>query len=112
MDPNAALATARRVVTNHRNGEEIDCDPDTDALLELVDAFEALDEWITKGGFPPAAWTTETPSNALPDACDEFEGDGDYCTRCGWHDEGHGDMPCCADWCGLHVDHDGPCRER
>ncbi len=51
-------------------------------------------------------------TGALDEACAEFEGDGDYCIRCGWHNEGHGDMPCCADWCGLHVDHDGPCRER
>ncbi len=37
---------------------------------------------------------------------------GDYCGNCGWHREGHPPMACCADWCGLHVSHDGPCRER
>jgi hypothetical protein len=58
-------------------------------------------------------FTTHVPPKPHPEACVLFiEGGGDYCTSCGWHEEGHGDMPCCADWCGLHVDHDGPCKER
>lgn len=43
MDPNAALEALRLAVRS---------DEDSQA------AFEALDEWLSKGGFLPAAWDT------------------------------------------------------
>ena len=52
MDPNAALNTARKAVQIARTGSD-SMDGWADDLLE---AFEALDEWLTKGGFPPEEW--------------------------------------------------------
>jgi hypothetical protein len=56
MDPNEALATIRKVVAKIRNDETA---ATLDAFMELetiTDAFEALDEWLTRGGFPPVDW--------------------------------------------------------
>lgn len=49
MDPNAALAELRALVAD---GHETDSD-DHDRIAELV---RALDTWISRGGFLPAAW--------------------------------------------------------
>lgn len=58
MDPNANLAEqkriARRLLALDRPLVEIAAD--ASRLAELV---EALDEWITKGGFLPSAWTSK-----------------------------------------------------
>ena len=45
MDPNATL----RAIRVHLAAEE----PEPGSLAELV---EALDEWITRGGFLPSDW--------------------------------------------------------
>lgn len=45
MDPNATLAAIREIT-----GRDEHADPE---LAELVDA---LDQWLSKGGFLPAAW--------------------------------------------------------
>ena len=45
MDPNAALAKVRELIGD---GDSAD--------VLLVDAFEALDEWLSKGGFLPSDW--------------------------------------------------------
>jgi hypothetical protein len=29
---------------------------DADDFIRIIELFEGLDEWLTKGGFPPAAW--------------------------------------------------------
>lgn len=64
MDPNEALKTIRKITPSLREwgeAEEWAVDPtsltnhDAD-LLELADAFEALDQWLAKGGFLPADW--------------------------------------------------------
>lgn len=56
MDPNAALEAARAqaslIVGRHEAGEEVE----TGHVELLVENFQALDEWLTKGGFAPAAW--------------------------------------------------------
>lgn len=44
MDPNECLRLARQALRDGR---------DTDAAAH----FEDLDEWLTKGGFAPSAWT-------------------------------------------------------
>jgi hypothetical protein len=49
MDPNAALATLRALTADALNGKEVD-------VMELAESFEALDQWIGKGGFLPDAW--------------------------------------------------------
>lgn len=50
MDPNEALKQAREAVARLKRGNEID-----DAI-DLAEAFEALDMWLTNGGFLPEAW--------------------------------------------------------
>lgn len=54
MDPNATLTAIRDIVaktyTEHGAG--------TGDLAQLVDLVEALDGWLAKGGFTPAAWAS------------------------------------------------------
>jgi len=50
MDPNAALASLRRLST--RVAEKSD-DP---YAADLAEKFSGLDQWLSRGGFPPAAW--------------------------------------------------------
>ena len=61
MDPDAALALIRTGVAlfNSRQdrGDEAAA---ADAAVEIMEAIEGLDNWITNGGFLPRAWTKET----------------------------------------------------
>lgn len=50
MDPNAALAEIRELVKREND------DQDGSWAIAAVERFEALDEWITNGGFLPADW--------------------------------------------------------
>jgi hypothetical protein len=54
MDPNEALKNARIAL------ERVRSSPfnviDVSIADELADAFEALDGWLTNGGFLPTAW--------------------------------------------------------
>jgi hypothetical protein len=57
MDPEAALAEAREAMAEFRRqygrgnyGEA------AEAAVALADSFAALDGWLSKGGFAPAAW--------------------------------------------------------
>jgi hypothetical protein len=55
MDPNEALRKAREALKQYRGA-----DSSGDAVFpaeELADAFEALDTWLSNGGFLPRAWT-------------------------------------------------------
>jgi hypothetical protein len=52
VDPDVLLARARDIVADL---EELPSNRE-DLLAELVELFVALDEWLTAGGFPPAAW--------------------------------------------------------
>lgn len=54
MDPNTTLATLRELCANQLSGKD-GADPSTIGG-EIAEAFEALDEWITKGGFLPSDW--------------------------------------------------------
>ena len=58
MDPNTRLAELRELVTMVAlsGGDMERTEPYPQAALELAEKFEELDEWITKGGFLPAAW--------------------------------------------------------
>lgn len=49
MDPNATLAIIRANVNAIVNEEEGD-------IIELSEAFEVLDHWLTQGGFLPTEW--------------------------------------------------------
>jgi hypothetical protein len=55
MDPDANLAELRRIATRVLAApsiEEIDC-ADAERIADLVDA---LDGWLSRGGFLPDAW--------------------------------------------------------
>lgn len=63
MDPNAALARARTALSKHRDlmeKSEQEEYVDTGDLLniceDLAQAFGALDEWLSGGGFKPHDW--------------------------------------------------------
>ena len=53
MDPNEALRRLRALVAtirgsmNHYDHRQVD---------DLIETFDALDDWLTKGGFLPATW--------------------------------------------------------
>jgi len=51
MDPNAALAQMRIFAALIVDGKGTESE-----AIELAEAVQALDEWIKRGGFLPAAW--------------------------------------------------------
>jgi hypothetical protein len=64
MDPEVALAKARDALARFRAADAADGDPTAaylDAGADLADAFEALDNWMSQGGFPPPGWNFAGP---------------------------------------------------
>lgn len=55
MDPNETLERLRMAVRAFRACND-EFDRHWDHPETLVDAAEALDEWLSKGGFLPEAW--------------------------------------------------------
>jgi hypothetical protein len=55
VDPNATLARLRELARRCVQGALVDR-METEEMAEL---FEALDTWITRGGFLPEAWARE-----------------------------------------------------
>ena len=55
MDPNAALGAMRRLSADILADWPEDDDNVTPAI-ELAEAFQGLDEWLSAGGFRPDAW--------------------------------------------------------
>jgi hypothetical protein len=54
MDPNAALKRLKELLAeplNDKDASELRL-----LLREVGEQFEALDEWLVKGGFPPSDW--------------------------------------------------------
>ncbi|MET3349054.1 UNVERIFIED_ORG: hypothetical protein ABID57_000723 [Arthrobacter sp. UYEF1] len=62
MDPTEALKELRsRVFYAQANKESGLVFPDNDPeenLARIVELFQALDTWLTRGGFMPAQWTS------------------------------------------------------
>ena len=56
MDPDETLRNARQADEDYR--ETDDAETANDASERLAEAFRALDDWLSKGGFPPADWTS------------------------------------------------------
>lgn len=54
MDPNANLAVVRRLAASILDGER-------DLADSLAEHVQALDEWLSRGGFLPSAWRTRPP---------------------------------------------------
>jgi hypothetical protein len=52
MDPDATLAQIRELMATHHTHNDLG-EEETAQLVELIDA---LDEWMTKGGFLPTDW--------------------------------------------------------
>jgi hypothetical protein len=80
MDPNEALKNARAALVRFRRAPSPSLDACTalDAADDLADAFQALDTWLTYGGFLPDEWKGECKHVWVPD--------GDItaiCERCG-----------------------------
>ena len=63
MDPNEALKNARAALAMIRARP---ISTEDGAYEQFTDAFEALDGWLSKGGFLPDAWELEssTPKDA------------------------------------------------
>jgi hypothetical protein len=57
MDPNAALTQIREIVASWHTDESGDAIETGSTLVELI---QGLDEWLSKGGFTPEAWSAET----------------------------------------------------
>ena len=58
MDPDAALAAIREAIMRiETSGRQYENHPDVDSLIEH---FQALDEWLSKGGFSPNSWENAT----------------------------------------------------
>lgn len=55
MDPNELLRELRASVERLRN-EELDRDDEHELLYAVVEGFDNLDQWLSRGGFPPEAW--------------------------------------------------------
>lgn len=61
MDPNEALKGLRRSIKNAReSGELEDNEAEYAALQGVFEYAEALDEWLSRGGFLPDAWNQPT----------------------------------------------------
>lgn len=56
MDPNEALERIRDLVEEAREHWELSEDAQT-----LLDEIEALDSWLTRGGFLPDEWAQNRP---------------------------------------------------
>lgn len=56
MDINAALANVRRLNALVLKAFDGGVLPDEDDILELADQLQAMDEWLSKGGFLPTDW--------------------------------------------------------
>lgn len=60
MDPDTALGTLREAVADYfahgRNAVMLD---------DLAEHFDALDRWLTSGGFLPAAWSRPLTSDVV-----------------------------------------------
>ena len=59
MDPEAALEKIRALVREIQKLEDDEADDEEFAgpASELAEAFDGLDQWMSKGGFPPGEWS-------------------------------------------------------
>jgi hypothetical protein len=53
MDPDEALKNAREALKDYSEFQSVKGTLEADRLAE---AFEALDQWMRRGGFPPKDW--------------------------------------------------------
>lgn len=60
MDPNTALQRIRELTAaiNQQHWTALSRDPGGTVTMaaELAELVEGLDEWLSRGGYPPTAW--------------------------------------------------------
>jgi hypothetical protein len=56
MDPNATLSTMREAISLCDRTDIVPAFPKLDVLETIRDCAEALDQWLSKGGFLPDEW--------------------------------------------------------
>lgn len=62
MDPNEALRELRAATLSARQQQDSDTDHESFCVVsnrtvsEMINAAEALDGWLSRGGFLPGAW--------------------------------------------------------
>jgi hypothetical protein len=73
MDPNEALKTTRDALIqvccslhDRSNGKYCDVPEFFQEAEHMVESFQALDEWLSKGGFLPADWSSALNGNLVP----------------------------------------------
>lgn len=59
MDPNALLSELRRLATIAQD-ESLNPTTRNGHARRLTERFQELDEWLSRGGFPPASWVTSS----------------------------------------------------
>lgn len=89
MDPNETLRRLRRLQEKFQTGGRME--NSRDLADEMAELFEALDGWLSKGGFLPDAWKQAPTAEKDPEFC---------CSKCGgtgveyaaWIDANTGDV--------------------
>lgn len=59
MDPEAALINMRDTIKSAKASlpwRSAECSSDQETIWALTEHFEALDGWMSRGGFLPEAW--------------------------------------------------------
>jgi len=56
MDPNETLRRMQEMAERVVRAADVGSDVDEDDACDLADAVQALDGWLSKGGFLPDAW--------------------------------------------------------
>ena len=60
MDPNAALRALRELSRSAlEDADGFDSSDFSTTMCALAENFQALDEWISKGGFLPEGWKSK-----------------------------------------------------
>jgi hypothetical protein len=60
MDPNTTLQEMREL-TKRNN----DCDLSAFEVDRLADLVDSIDQWLSRGGFPPKDWKHRNPEDAI-----------------------------------------------
>lgn len=75
MDPNVTLKQLRELVGKYQDSTSLQKNWDAGATLsEIVKLFDALDEWLTRGGFPPNNWNGDLEAIIRKDVASALEG--------------------------------------
>ena len=54
MDPDKVLADMRAALSTLRSVEE--WEDEWEDIVTIIEGFEALDRWLSRGGFRPKGW--------------------------------------------------------